>query len=235
MQSPPLLQTYHNYTFLYDGEWAENDYISIRVRQNGTSKSCNHLLLLVDAECVSVTSEAWRLLVQFVTASVSNTKHEILNLTLGLKSKWFSKRELTNSQTLRTLFSLWCIHGMSAVDCTHQNSTQALVIFVHLSDCGSEACNPVYKKLVSSVCSQEVTVCFMLACAPNPLPARYFSQGPKRWKSLGERLWLLVRVLHNIQAITSKSVTTPVVTGTILRSNNTLVHQPSCFVMNGLL
>jgi len=162
MQSPPQLQTYHNYTFLYDGEWAENDYISKRVRQNGTSRSCNHLLLLVDAECVSATSEAWRLLVQFVTASVGNTQNEMLNLTLGMKSKGLSKHELTNSQTSRNLFSLWPIHGMSAVDSTHQTSTLALVTFVHLSHCGSKACNPVYKKLVSSVCSQEVTVCFML-------------------------------------------------------------------------
>lgn len=186
MQSTPQLQTYHNYTFLYDGEWAENDYISIRVRQNGTSKSCNHLLLLVDAECVSVTSEAWRLLVQFVTASVGNTQNEMFNLTLRLKSKGFSKHEFTNSRTSRTLFSLWCIHGMSAVDCTHQTSTQALVTFMQLSYCGNEACNPVYKKLVSSVCSQEVSL-LHVGTSSKSLASQVLLTGSKEMEITGSK------------------------------------------------
>jgi hypothetical protein len=43
----------------------------------------------------------------------------------------------------------------------------------------------------------------MLACDPNPLPAKYFLQGPKKRKSLGARLWLLGRVLHNIQHLSA--------------------------------
>jgi hypothetical protein len=58
-----------------------NDYINkTRVLQNGTSRSCNHLLLLDDGTSASAISEPWRLLVQFVTASVDNTWFGVINL-----------------------------------------------------------------------------------------------------------------------------------------------------------
>lgn len=151
-----------------------------------------------------------------------------------MKWRGFSKHELTNSQTSRTLFSLWCIHGMPSVDCTHQTSMPALITFMHLSHCGSEACNPMYKKFgqVSVARRWQFASSWHVLQIPCQPGNTYRVQ---RWKSLAARLWLLVTVSHNIQATTPKSVTTPAVRmgpDIIMQSNNTLVHQPSSFVMH---
>lgn len=63
-------------------------------------------------------------------------------------------------------------------------------MFKHLSHFGTKACILVSRKVLSSVCSQEVTVYLMLACVANRLPCRCLVRDPKRWKLLGVRLGL---------------------------------------------
>jgi hypothetical protein len=100
----------------------------------------------------------------------------------------------------------------------------------HLSICCTMAPRLVswHRKIsVSSMCSQEVTACFMLALVTNCLPAWCFLRGPKRQKSLYVRLQLYWRQNKNPQPLcSSKSQVTNLVSS-MRPSNFHLLWMPS--------
>jgi hypothetical protein len=74
-------------------------------------------------------------------------------------------------------------------------------------------------------------------CSKSPA-SQVLLKGPREMEITRCKIGIVGTVLHNIPAITSKSVTSPVVRtgpGIIMQSNDTLVQQPSPFVINGLL
>ena len=56
--------------------------------------------------------------------------------------------------------------------------------FQHLPHCGTKGCILLCRKLVSSVCSKEVTTCIMSESVANYLQAKCFIRASKRWKVL---------------------------------------------------
>jgi hypothetical protein len=59
--------------------------------------------------------------------------------------------------------------------------------FKHLCHCRTKACILAQKKLVSGVCSQKVTACFISAFVANHLQARCFVRVTHGQKSLNVR------------------------------------------------
>jgi hypothetical protein len=59
-----------------------------------------------------------------------------------------------------------------------------------MSHCSTKAFTMAQKKLMSSICSQEMKACSMSASLANCLSARCLFMGPNRWKSLGMKMRL---------------------------------------------
>ena len=78
----------------------------------------------------------------------------------------------------KTWFWLRRIHGSWVADETHQTSVKSPSTFKHLSLLCFKAWVPSQKKLVSSVCTYEMTACFTSAFAVNHLPSTYSLRGP---------------------------------------------------------
>ena len=94
-----------------------------------------------------------------------------------------SASNVTNSLLWRTLFWFWCIHDMCSRCYTSDVHVYTLT-FKRLSQRDTKACFPAPKESASSVCSQEVTACFiLLVYVANHLPARCFLSSLKRWQA----------------------------------------------------
>lgn len=66
----------------------------------------------------------------------------------------------------------------------HIRLPQSALTLKQLFYCGARTCIQAQSKLVSSVCSQNVTACFKLASVVNHLPAKCFLRCPKIRRSL---------------------------------------------------
>ena len=63
-------------------------------------------------------------------------------------------------------------------------------ILIHMSHCSTKVFTIAQKKVMSSICSQDMKACFISASLANWLSARCLFMGPNRWKWLGMKLRL---------------------------------------------
>jgi hypothetical protein len=63
-------------------------------------------------------------------------------------------------------------------------------MLIHKLHCSTKAFTVAQKKLMSSICRQDMKACFISAFLANWLSARCLFMGPNRWNSLGMKLVL---------------------------------------------
>jgi len=96
-----------------------------------------------------------------------------------------SENMVTNTLMTITLFWRWYVHGTWIADGTHQTLMQSSLSIKALSHYSMKTCILALKKLVSSVCSQEVKGCVMLVSVGKCLSATSFLRVPKTQKWWG--------------------------------------------------